>query len=424
MSGHEMASGFSDQFQQYLIPDQAAVRQGMTRGLVVLDTNVLLSAYRFAPNARAELLNVLTLLADRLWIPHQVAFEFHKNRFGVIAEYDAAYNAVIESLREHQQASERDLEDKIRQLTNRAALTDHERDRLLGMLRTSLSPLQHAIETLRREHGVGNPASSQDEILERMQRILMGRVGSPFDEKADSSERAEADRRIREQIPPGYRDSGKPEGHGDYFVWAQTLREAKRRSPEILVFVTGDVKDDWYLRIKGQTVMARPELALECREETGAKLVMMQTKAFLRHAEAYLNAKVSDAIRQADRMSEANEAATKKRAENRRGRELAEIELRLGMISSALDDVLEEEKAALSRMLAMSDYIEATQTAKGTNAIASAQHELFQIKNRRSALQEERYRLDARRQKLEQAKRSVEEVPKPVALNVQSDEQE
>ena len=76
---------FSEQFREYLLPDEAEVRSAVATAMIVLDTNVLLSAYRFAPTAREELLAAIEQLGDRVWVPHQVGLEFHRNRYSVIA---------------------------------------------------------------------------------------------------------------------------------------------------------------------------------------------------------------------------------------------------------------------------------------------------------------------------------------------------
>ncbi len=53
-------------------------------GIIVLDTNVLLNLYRYSERAREELLGVLRRVKDQLWIPYQVAEEFHRDRSIVI----------------------------------------------------------------------------------------------------------------------------------------------------------------------------------------------------------------------------------------------------------------------------------------------------------------------------------------------------
>jgi hypothetical protein len=54
-------------------------------GTFVVDANVLLNVYRFSERARDDLLKVLHRVADRLWIPHQVALEYQAHRVNVIA---------------------------------------------------------------------------------------------------------------------------------------------------------------------------------------------------------------------------------------------------------------------------------------------------------------------------------------------------
>jgi hypothetical protein len=46
---HPDINGFSCQFGHYIPPSPDAIKQAMVGGMIVLDTNVLLSAYRFAP---------------------------------------------------------------------------------------------------------------------------------------------------------------------------------------------------------------------------------------------------------------------------------------------------------------------------------------------------------------------------------------
>ncbi len=58
-------------------------REALISGLVVLDTNVLLHLYRFGAEARQELINVIELVGDRLFIPARVAEEFLRLRLPV-----------------------------------------------------------------------------------------------------------------------------------------------------------------------------------------------------------------------------------------------------------------------------------------------------------------------------------------------------
>jgi hypothetical protein len=292
-------TGFSDQFLSYLQPEADTTKRAITSGLTVLDTNVLLNIYRFAPIAREELLSVLEQMTDRLWIPHQVALEFFSNRFNAILENADAYNPVLEELGNLEQAYLATLPGKIAALANRTALEPDDKQALLDLLPGSFEQFKSLVESLREKHRVIGP-SPNDPILARLRRILDGRVGSPFSEEDAAEARKEAASRIQDKRPPGYRDPGR---HGDYFVWRQTLIEAKARAAEVLLLVTSDVKEDWYLIAKGKTIIPRPELADEAKDFAGSRLLMMTTDSFLYHAREYLQATVSaETIRQAERL--------------------------------------------------------------------------------------------------------------------------
>src|SRR5690242_770517 len=108
-------NSLSDGLEHFLVPDDQVVEAAVTRGLVVLDANVLLEGYRYHPETREDLFDVLERLGDRLWIPHQVAAEFLANRLNVMAGLDTAYHDVVEAVRAHRRATVDALDPKIRQ---------------------------------------------------------------------------------------------------------------------------------------------------------------------------------------------------------------------------------------------------------------------------------------------------------------------
>jgi PIN like domain len=212
---------------------------------------------------------VLATLADRTWLPHRVAEEFHRNRIAVINDNDAAYMPVIDHLQSAQRSLNDELTPKIKYLANRAALPEEEKARLLALAAECTKKAMSAIEKLRKEHG---PAELRDTdtILRRFQQLYNGKVGPRFSDDEHEEALQEASRRIEAKIPPGYRDAKKDEPYGDYFLWQQTLTQARTTKPSTLLLVTADSKEDWYQIVKGQTVGARPELAKELTDASGA----------------------------------------------------------------------------------------------------------------------------------------------------------
>lgn len=66
----------------------------------------------------------------------------------------------------------------------------------------------------------------------------------------------------------------------DYLVWEQILREAGRRQCDVL-FVTADVKEDWWRKEQGFNRGPRPELTEELGARGGGRLFMLTPKRFL-----------------------------------------------------------------------------------------------------------------------------------------------
>ncbi len=72
--------GLFDGFEAYRTPSDADYESVLRRGLIALDTNVLLDLYRMNARVRKDMMTVLHTLKDRIWIPQQVIVEFWRNR--------------------------------------------------------------------------------------------------------------------------------------------------------------------------------------------------------------------------------------------------------------------------------------------------------------------------------------------------------
>lgn len=308
-----MPRGFSDSFSHYLPPSRDQIASAFKSGLIVLDTNVLLNCYRFAADARDQLLTVLEEVADRIWVPHQVALEFHRNRLQVIGDQATAYDSVLAELRSRQEAVSQELTQGMRQLVNRAALSAEERSRLVGLVDNSLRGAIDAVTELRDKHGVVNMLGS-DQILTRLNAILDGKVGPPFSQEEQHQAVEESKRRTDNNLPPGYKDAKKEYQYGDYFIWRQALSRAASSEYKQVIFVTGDIKEDWYKIVKGRSICARPELTEEALA-TGIELIMLNVDRFLSEAKRYLGVSVSsETIRQVATLPSVDRESTREDA--------------------------------------------------------------------------------------------------------------
>jgi hypothetical protein len=291
--GGAVATGLSDSFGYLLLPTEAETAAAVASSMVVVDTNVLLDAYRFAAPARAELLDALEKLGDRLWIPHQVALEFHRNRLKVIMEHDAAYRDAISVI----EGAQRKSLDEIAKLGSRTALAEEDITKLKAAVIGGLGVATKQMDELRASHGVTNSLNN-DDILHRLQRLFNGKVGEALESAEEQEARKEAKRRVDANEPPGYKDRDKSDPCGDYLAWYQTLKEAKTREKPVLIVTRDSRDDDWFWHMNGRTLGPRWELSAECQKVAKSRLFMLSTQSFLFHARASLRATVSESTLQ------------------------------------------------------------------------------------------------------------------------------
>ncbi|MGW1910595.1 PIN domain-containing protein [Streptomyces sp. NPDC002076] len=258
---------------------------------IILDTNAVLNLYRMKPSARDEYIKVLEAVAERIWIPRQVADEFHRNRLSSVAGH-------ANSLKEKSEAvsSAADgLRKAVRDFYKLHSLADGRSSEYLTPVNNSISQIIDSIMVEVEEYDL-NPGTllSRDPILERLAILFDERVGDGIPRDRQDEVKKEAVRRGSEGIPPGYVDVKKKGegGIGDYLIWAEILDYAATVKRSVL-FVSTDIKEDW-IRIQcGLPVGPRPELVREMRETAGVSFHQLPLATFLARASIVLNVRVS-----------------------------------------------------------------------------------------------------------------------------------
>lgn len=90
----------------------------------------------------------------------------------------------------------------------------------------------------------------------------------------------EGQKRYKNEIPPGFKDAKNKDGvrmYSDLILWQETLRYAKKESTN-LIFITDDVKADWWEVIDGNRQFHTK--LIEEFEKTGQQIVPMTSKDF------------------------------------------------------------------------------------------------------------------------------------------------
>ncbi len=292
--------GIFDDFEGYRTPTLDEFHAVLTGGLVALDTNVLLNLYRYTDEARDDRFNVLERIREQLWVPHQALAEFWGSREGVLTDprdTTKTRSALVE------------LSDKgaslLRAWFNRVSLPpEHASRELLTTLNSAFDTVTSQLD----EFDDGSAATeaardtNSDVVLQRLEQVLAGHVGLSLDKANHQEAVEEGARRVEERRPPGYKDRSRGDENGDYLVWEQLLCEATKRSCDVL-FVTADVKEDWWRVVRGEPRGPRLELVAEMRERVGHQLYMLRPTQFLDVSRRTLDVAVRDeSVEDADRV--------------------------------------------------------------------------------------------------------------------------
>lgn len=235
-------------------------------GLIVFDTNVLLSLYRRSKDAREDILSVMKGFSDRLWLPHQVGSEFHERRLSEAIR-------PIESIKELSSKLEKSRDTICREYENNPYVS-------CKFIKDSFNALIKRIQKKADEWLETCPSFLNDDIILSQLTILYdGKVGEVYDESRLKEIYKEGEDRYSRSIPPGYKDANKEgEKHrfGDLIIWLQIIDKAKELRKGI-IFITDDQKEDWWELFKGDKIGPRKELIREFRKITGNQIICFYT---------------------------------------------------------------------------------------------------------------------------------------------------
>jgi hypothetical protein len=268
-------------FSWYLKPTEHEIKQVWDTGTLTVDANVLLDMYRYHERTRRSLLESVKAFKGRLWLSHQAATEFFRNRAAVIASCRRSFNEANDAV----ESIEKALANAAQSIRNARIIPEETTTELKEQISKATSEAREKIAIAESSHP--NYMES-DQILDEIMDVFSGAVGEPFPESELRSHISEADKRIKEKIPPGYMDASKDgqRPYGDFFFWKQILRYAKDKSTPIIL-VTSDRKEDWWEKHSGTTSGPRYDLLKEANELAGQRVLFYQTDQFLKAATAY-----------------------------------------------------------------------------------------------------------------------------------------
>lgn len=273
-----------DQFPGFYRPTSEQFETLWATGTIAVDANVLLNLYRYSSSTTEQLLNILRAVGDRLWVPHQAALEFHKNRLDVIQQRADMYGDLLKRIDDAHGM----LLDAANRLKRHPQLDE-------DIIRKHATEMHSAL----RSYVVGQQGAAVDllqgdvldeSLLHELSALLEGKVGRPLSAEELSSLYEQGRARFDAGRPPGHADAkskSEPGRYGDLVLWEQVLRHAEStRRPVILV--TDDDKEDWWWKHRGMAVGPRQELVEEIRGRAGVGFYLYRPPRFMEEAQQFL----------------------------------------------------------------------------------------------------------------------------------------
>lgn len=260
-------------FKQYHQFTEEEFKKLWSECLFVFDTNTLLNMYRYSRKTVDAYFNVLEKLKEKkqLWIPYQVGYEFYENRIEVISEYEGSYDSVLCIL----DKAKKDIEERYK---NHPFLDLKE---IKKKMDTGLKSVETEINKAKKDHPKW---MEKDDVLGKINSLFEDNIGVNYNEAKLIEIKREGKERYEKKVPPGYKDDKKSEDkkYGDLILWYQIIDKAKEAKKPI-IFISGDVKEDWWLEKNGKRIMPLPQLKKEMLEKAKVDFHIYTADRFLEY---------------------------------------------------------------------------------------------------------------------------------------------
>lgn len=275
------------------------------RAIFVPDANVLLHCLRHPARIRDELLRLFGVLKESLWIPYQVGYEFHRNRLDVELGAQDTY----QRLKSDYEVVLNQAREKLKQLRAHPMINV---ERELAAIGIFLEDFCGRMDAAAAQH----PNAEIQAAVGQLTTLLDGRVGDKWTQEQLSAIKKEGEERYSKKLPPGFKDikkDGEIDKYGDLIIWKDMISKAEKEKRPI-VFISDDVKEDWWWLHRGRKLGPRPELVEEFRLATGQDFLIYEFANFLRVA-AERHKEIKESVDEVERSLLEDERAKRRKSD-------------------------------------------------------------------------------------------------------------
>lgn len=264
-----------EEFKGYFDYSDEEYKRIWKESIIVLDTNIILNFYRYSIDTRNDIFSMLSSISKRLWIPYWVVKEYLKNRYTVVTENDADYDKLISKVTKN-------IDDCLNEIHLKKSDNLNCKKNLENILEKAKKDAVNILknEKKSKKDGIDNPKNG-NVIDKKILELFNNSYGSDFNDEDYKNIKAEGIRRRDNKIPPGYagKDKDKDE-NGDYYIFYSMIQESKAVKKDV-IFITDDVKEDWFNYCDGEKNGGRCELLNEFYKETGKLMLIYSMDGFV-----------------------------------------------------------------------------------------------------------------------------------------------
>ncbi len=299
-------------FSGFYTPTKKEIEKSWSdeKTLFVFDTNVLLNLYRYTKTTRDDFFQIINHISDKVWMPYHVGLEYQRNRLTVIKNE----KAIFKNLEDYISAIEKTLDtSKLQEMKLKQRLP--ELDVKIKEMQKNITKL---LDLQNKEVAIWNDKQpdvrSTDNIRKRIDTLFDKKIGiAPENQDWLDSLYKEGDKRYTLNVPPGYTDKQDKKNkknfryagleytpmYGDLIIWKQVIEKVKSIDINSLIFVTDDVKEDWWYILNSngkKEIGARAELRDEIYKDTNlSSFELLRTTDFLKNGKEILEPTVKEA---------------------------------------------------------------------------------------------------------------------------------
>ena len=277
--------------------------------IVICDTNVYLHIYRFSPEFSDFALRCMQAIQSDIIMPSTVRYEFLKHYRGYFSKMEKRVQNVGDDTKKQISNAARKV---LNLCDNLQSLQYPDIEELRADLSQKFDELMAIPEAFFEDRTIldliANPWKGQDPVYDLVELIINdSRVMTSVTQEEIYQICEEGERRYKTdpQTPPGFKDAKNKDGvrkYSDLIMWKEILRYAREKSVNV-IFVTDDVKSDWWIDDNGQRKF-HPYLCQEFQRETQMQIVALTALDFFSNISVTYGIPKSDAVEIALRITD------------------------------------------------------------------------------------------------------------------------